>query len=117
MFRPGIRRFGSCIRSGQRDGGGSAGGVRDCPRPWGLAATCDSVVDPSPGSTTRCRFHFTFTLAPLADPVDLAALAIDLTGIPEAAGRSLQRPSTTTPESGPAGLPLLCQSQSFDRPR
>lgn len=56
----------------------------------GLAASCDSVVDPSPGSSTKCRFHFTFTLTPSADPVDLAGLARDITTIPEAAGRDLR---------------------------
>ncbi|MFI6166192.1 hypothetical protein ACIBCN_05330 [Nocardia sp. NPDC051052] len=56
----------------------------------GLAAVCDSIVDDSPGSLTGCRFHFTFLLAPLADPIDLAQLAADLPGIPEAAGRRLR---------------------------
>ncbi|MGQ4619718.1 hypothetical protein [Nocardia sp. R7R-8] len=56
----------------------------------GLAATCDAVVDPSPDSTSGCRFHFTFTVTPLADPVDLAALALDLSNTPEAAGRTLK---------------------------
>lgn len=56
----------------------------------GLAAACDSVVDPSPDSSTRCRFHFTFTLAPLIDPVEFALLATDLRAIPEAVGRTLR---------------------------
>lgn len=56
----------------------------------GLAVACDSVVDPSPGSSTRCRFHFTFTLAPVIDPVDLAGLARDITTIAEADGRTLR---------------------------
>ncbi|MFI7000312.1 hypothetical protein [Nocardia sp. NPDC050175] len=56
----------------------------------GVAAVCDSIVDDSPGTLTGCRFHFTFLLAPLADPIDLAQLAADLPGIPEAAGRQLR---------------------------
>ncbi|MFI6041716.1 hypothetical protein ACIA8C_08770 [Nocardia sp. NPDC051321] len=56
----------------------------------GLASVCDSIVDDSPGSRTGCRFHFTFLLAPLADPIELAQLAADLPSIPEAAGRQLR---------------------------
>ncbi|MFG1798383.1 hypothetical protein [Nocardia sp. NPDC049149] len=56
----------------------------------GLAASLDSIVDDSPDSVTGCRFHFTFTVAPLADPVELAQLSADLTTIPEAAGRTLR---------------------------
>ncbi|MFD6160921.1 hypothetical protein ACFWF7_03755 [Nocardia sp. NPDC060256] len=56
----------------------------------GVAAVCDSIVDDSPDTLTGCRFHFTFLLAPLADPIDLAQLAADLPGIPEAVGRRLR---------------------------
>jgi hypothetical protein len=56
----------------------------------GLLATCDSIVDDSPGTITGCRFHFTFTVFPLADPIDLARLRADVPGIPEAAGRTLR---------------------------
>lgn len=56
----------------------------------GPLATCDSIVDDSPVTVTGCRFHFTFTVAPLADPVDLARLRAAVPGIPEAAGRTLR---------------------------
>lgn len=56
----------------------------------GVAAACDSIVDDSPDTLTGCRFHFTFLLAPLADPIDLAQLAADLPGLPEAVGRRLR---------------------------
>lgn len=55
----------------------------------GVAASCDSIVDDSPVSITGCRFHFTFTMAPVVDPIDLAQLAADLPAVPEAAGRTL----------------------------
>lgn len=61
----------------------------------GLAASCDAIVDA--GSITGSRFHFTFQVAPMADPVDLTQLAADVAGIPEAAGRTLH-------VSLPAGL-------------
>ncbi|MEN4478744.1 hypothetical protein [Mycolicibacterium cosmeticum] len=54
----------------------------------GVAARCDAIVDPS--AITGCRFDFTFTLAPLVDPVDMAQLRADLTTVPEAAARTLQ---------------------------
>jgi len=54
----------------------------------GLSAECDSIVDPS-SNLTGSRFHFTFTIAPVVDPIDLAKLAAALPGAPEAAGRSL----------------------------
>jgi hypothetical protein len=56
----------------------------------GLLASCDSIVDDSPVTVTGCRFHFTFTVAPMADPVDLARLRADIVSIPEAAGRTLR---------------------------
>lgn len=56
----------------------------------GTDAHCEAVVDPSPASLSGCRFQFTFTLAPQIDPIDLAQLAHDIPGLPEAAGRSLQ---------------------------
>jgi len=56
----------------------------------GLPASCDSIVDDSPGTITGCRFHFTFTVFPLADPIDLAQLGADIPAIPEAAGRTLR---------------------------
>ncbi|MGH3380724.1 MAG: hypothetical protein ACRDP6_38915, partial [Actinoallomurus sp.] len=56
----------------------------------GLLATCDSIVDDSPVTLTGCRFHFTFTIVPMADPVDLARLRAAVPGIPEAAGRTLR---------------------------
>lgn len=55
----------------------------------GAAARCDAVVDDSPVSITGCRFHFTFTVAPGVDPVDLASLSADLATVPEAANRNL----------------------------
>jgi hypothetical protein len=55
----------------------------------GLSAECDSIVDPS-SNLTGSRFHFTFTIAPVVDPIDLAKLAAALPGAPEAAGRSLR---------------------------
>jgi hypothetical protein len=56
----------------------------------GLLASCDSIVDDSPGTITGCRFHFTFTVCPMADPIDLAQLSADIPAIPEAAGRTLR---------------------------
>lgn len=56
----------------------------------GLMAACDSIVDDSPVTISGCRFHFTFTVFPLADPIDLARLRADILGIPEAAGRTLR---------------------------
>jgi len=55
----------------------------------GVAAACDALVDPS-SDLTGSRFHFTFTLAPAVDPIDLAGLAAALPGLPEAAGRTLR---------------------------
>jgi hypothetical protein len=54
----------------------------------GLSAECDSIVDSS-SNLTGSRFHFTFTIAPVVDPIDLAKLAAALPGAPDAAGRSL----------------------------
>lgn len=56
----------------------------------GLQASCDSIVDTTPGDVTGCRFHFTFTVFPMADPVDLAQVRADVLGIPEAKGRTLR---------------------------
>lgn len=55
----------------------------------GCAARLDAAVDPSATSASHSRFRFSFELAPAVDPVDLAQLAVDLAGIPEARGRSL----------------------------
>ena len=55
----------------------------------GLAAKCDSIIDPS-SNLTGSRFHFTFTVAPVVDPIDWARLAAALPGAPEAAGRGLR---------------------------
>lgn len=54
----------------------------------GPAARCDAIVDAA--SITGSRFHFTFAVAPLVDPVELAQLSVDVAGLPEAVGRSLQ---------------------------
>ena len=57
-----------------------------------LVATCvevTSMIGDSPVTVTGCRFHFTFTVAPMADPVDMARLRADVPAIPEAAGRTL----------------------------
>jgi hypothetical protein len=56
----------------------------------GLLASCDSIVDDSPVTITGCRFHLTFTISPMADPIDLAQLRADILAIPEAAGRMLR---------------------------
>ncbi|MFD7993407.1 hypothetical protein [Streptomyces mexicanus] len=56
----------------------------------GVLASCDSIVDESPASFSGCRFHFTFTLAPMADPIDLARLRSDILDVPEAVGRTLR---------------------------
>ncbi|SED98607.1 hypothetical protein [Streptomyces sp. TLI_105] len=56
----------------------------------GALASCDSIVDESPATVSGCRFHFTFTVAPMADPIDMARLRADVTGIPEAVGRTLR---------------------------
>jgi hypothetical protein len=56
----------------------------------GLAARCDSIVDDSPVTITGSRFHFTFTVAPIADPVDLARLHADIQTIPEATNRAVR---------------------------
>ncbi|MFF0429539.1 hypothetical protein ACFYUJ_34835 [Streptomyces sp. NPDC004520] len=56
----------------------------------GALASCDSIVDESPASISGCRFHFTFTVGPMADPIDLARLRADVAGIPEAVGRTLR---------------------------
>ena len=61
----------------------------------GLSAECDSIVDSS-SNLTGSRFHFTFTIAPVVDPIDLAKLAAALPGAPEAAGRNLR---LTLPDS------------------
>ncbi|MFD3430970.1 hypothetical protein [Nocardia fluminea] len=56
----------------------------------GVSARCDSIVDTSPTSLTGCKFDFTFQLAPLTDPVDMARLAENLTHIPEADSHTLR---------------------------
>ncbi|MCX5521343.1 hypothetical protein OG342_00325 [Streptomyces bobili] len=56
----------------------------------GALAALDSIVDESPTTLSGCRFHFTFTVGPMADPIDLARLRADVTGIPEAVGRTLR---------------------------
>ncbi|MGW5780955.1 hypothetical protein [Streptomyces sp. NPDC003863] len=56
----------------------------------GALAACDSIVDESPASLSGCRFHFTFTVGAMADPIDLARLRADVTGVPEAVGRTLR---------------------------
>ncbi|MEV8585700.1 hypothetical protein AB0424_02065 [Streptomyces sp. NPDC051180] len=56
----------------------------------GAQATCDSIVDESPASFSGCRFHFTFTVAAMTDPVDLARLRADVLEVPEAEGRTLR---------------------------
>jgi hypothetical protein len=56
----------------------------------GLAALLEAVADDSPTAASGCRFDFTFTLAPLVDPIDLAQLAHDLRSAPEGASASLQ---------------------------
>lgn len=54
----------------------------------GLAARCDAIVDPT--GINGCRFDFTFTIAPIIDPIDMARLESDLRSTPEAATRSLE---------------------------
>ncbi|MFG3037500.1 hypothetical protein ACGFYZ_11395 [Streptomyces sp. NPDC048330] len=56
----------------------------------GALAALDSVVDESPATLSGCRFHFTFTVAPMADPIDLARLRADVLDTPEAVGRTLR---------------------------
>ncbi|GGY09252.1 hypothetical protein [Streptomyces tanashiensis] len=56
----------------------------------GTHAALDSIVDESPDTLSGCRFHFTFTVGPMADPIDMARLKADVTGIPEAVGRTLR---------------------------
>ncbi len=55
----------------------------------GLAALLEAVADDSSTAASGCRFEFTFTLAPLVDPIDLAQLAHDLRDTPEAASAAL----------------------------
>jgi hypothetical protein len=55
----------------------------------GLAALLEAVADDSSTAASGCRFDFTFTLAPLVDPIDLAQLAHDLRTTPEGASASL----------------------------
>lgn len=57
-------------------------------RSTGLAASCDTIVDAA--GITGSRFHFTFDIAPMVDPVELARLGVDIRDIPEAAGRTLR---------------------------
>ena len=70
----------------------------------GCLAQCDAVVDDSPNSLTGSRFEFTFTVAPVIDPLDLARLRADLATSPEAQGRPLQvtLPSGLDPRTAPA---------------
>ncbi|MFE0646990.1 hypothetical protein ACFVZH_00180 [Streptomyces sp. NPDC059534] len=56
----------------------------------GTLASLDSIVDESPETLSGSRFHFTFTVGPMVDPIDLARLRADVTGVPEAAGRTLR---------------------------
>ncbi|GGY09292.1 hypothetical protein [Streptomyces tanashiensis] len=56
----------------------------------GARASCDSIVDESPATLSGCRFHFTFTVAPMVDPIDMARLRADVPDIPEAVGRTLR---------------------------
>ena len=56
----------------------------------GCVARLDSVVDTSPTSVSGCRFQFTFNVAPVVDPIDLAQLAADLATVPEASAGPLQ---------------------------
>jgi len=81
MFRPDTLAAAAVFRAGQRDVIAVPAAYGIVRGSGGLAATCDSIVDLA--STTGCRFHFTFTIGPLADPVDLAKLAVDLRAIPE----------------------------------
>jgi hypothetical protein len=53
----------------------------------GCAARVDAVVDPA--GLSGSRFHLTFVLAPVIDPIDLARLAHDLASVPETQNRSL----------------------------
>jgi hypothetical protein len=53
----------------------------------GCGARLDAVVDPA--AINGCRFHFTFSLAPVADPIDIARLARDLATTPEAQDQKL----------------------------
>jgi hypothetical protein len=55
----------------------------------GCAARIDAVIDTSPTSLSGCRFQLSFELAPVLDPTDLAQLAEDLGGLPEASGLKL----------------------------
>lgn len=56
----------------------------------GLAARCDAVLDPSSTSSSQCRFQFSFIVAPVVSPIELAQLSADLLGCPEAKGRTLR---------------------------
>ena len=53
----------------------------------GCAARLDAVVDPA--GLSGSRFHLTFVLAPVVDPIDFARLAHDLASVPEAQNRGL----------------------------
>jgi hypothetical protein len=53
----------------------------------GCAARLDAVVDPA--GLSGSRFHLTFVLAPIVDPIDFARLAHDLASVPEAQNRGL----------------------------
>jgi hypothetical protein len=79
----------------------------------GTAARLDALIDDSPTSVSGCRFHFTFTLAPIYAQSDLARLARDLLTTPEAANRSLQVTLPTALDSRDPGTLAGSTATSF----
>jgi hypothetical protein len=65
----------------------------------GCEMSINAVVDPD--SVSGSQFQVSLVLAPMIDPCDLAQLALDVQGIPEAANRTL----TVAPPAGLAAAP------------
>jgi len=58
----------------------------------GLHAICAAVVDSDAGSDSKCKFEFTFIIAPDVSPIQLAQLSQDISKVPELNGYSLTLP-------------------------
>ncbi|WP_035804564.1 hypothetical protein [Kitasatospora mediocidica] len=74
--------------------------------PDGCAADCDALIDSTPTTSSGCRFHLAFGLAPAIDPADLAQLALDLAAEPTLRSLTLRvtLPSDLDPRT-PSSLP------------
>lgn len=77
----------------------------------GCAAACFALVDSSPSMTSRCKFEFTFCLAPDASPVEMLLFGQEIATHPELSKYTIRFPDYLA-ETRPSKLFTVFQSNS-----